>query len=252
MVLLEQRTIEDDWYRRSFGAYYPVLYSHRTVDAAAPEVAFAAEQLKFDKHTHVLDLCCGTGRHMVHLNRTAGHVTGLDYSSELLRIASGLLREGVRARLVRGDMRRLPFGTAFDVVTSFFTSFGYFPHDEENEQTAREMARVLRPGGCFLMDHINAENVEKTLAGKTERQHNGYDIFERRWIDDGRVKKETQLFRDGVLLGKWGESVQLYRLEILKALLGRCGLLIDRVFGDYQGSPMGPDRPRMIVVGHKG
>ena len=35
----------------------------------------------------VVDLCCGAGRHMVHLAGCAGFMAGLDYSRELLRLA---------------------------------------------------------------------------------------------------------------------------------------------------------------------
>ena len=112
--------IAEDWHQRSFGALYPVLYAHRNVEAAAPEAAFAAQRLGLRPDDRVLDLCCGNGRHMVHLLRHTPRVVGLDYSPDLLALASEQL--GNSAGLVRGDMRAVPFGAVFDAVTNFFTS----------------------------------------------------------------------------------------------------------------------------------
>ena len=50
-----------------------------------------------------------------------------------------------------GDMLSLPFEREFDAVYSFFTSFGYFG-DDENEQVLAGIARALKPGGRFLLD----------------------------------------------------------------------------------------------------
>src|SRR3972149_4097175 len=61
-------------------------------------------------------------------------------------------RRKVAAPLVRGDARRLPCRDAcLDVALNLFNSFGYCATDEENEQELREAARVLKPGGRFLL-----------------------------------------------------------------------------------------------------
>ena len=50
-------------------------------------------------------------------------------------------------------MRRLPFRDgAFEAVANLFTSFGYFFDEAQNRRVLGEIARVLRPGGAFLLD----------------------------------------------------------------------------------------------------
>ncbi len=243
--------IAETWYQSSFDALYPVVYAHRSLEAAAPEAAFAAEQLDIGADDAVLDLCCGNGRHMVHMRRHAARIAGLDYSADLLCLARGHL--GPDGTLVRADMRSIPFGTVFNAVVSFFTSFGYFPTREENLGVVREVARVLKPQGRFFIDYLNAACVERTLVPESAREYNEYTIRERRWIDTERrrVNKITAVQRGGQRLGEWGESVQLYTEAEFRGLIGDAGLRVDRVFGDYDGGPLGADRPRMIVVGHK-
>lgn len=243
--------IRDDWYREGFNSLYPIVYGHRTVEAARPEAAFAAEHLRLNPEHRVLDLACGNGRHMVHLAKVS-NVVGLDYSADLLGMAHETV--GADAQLVRADMRSIPFGPRFDAVTNFFTSFGYFPTTEENRRVVREVARVLKPGGRFLIDYFNAPFVEKTLVGESTRQCLGYTITEKRWIDRRaqRVNKITQVTRDGAVVGHWAESVRLYEERRFRALLAAGGLTVECVFGDFTGAPLSDIQPRMIVVGRKG
>jgi SAM-dependent methyltransferase len=244
--------IPEDWYSRSFRSLYPVIYAHRTVEAAEREAAFAAGQLALGGADQVLDLCCGNGRHMAHLLRRVRRVTGLDYSRDLLVLARETL--GDHAGLVRADMRAIPFAVeVFEAVVNFFTSFGYFIAAEENARVVHEVARVLKPGGRFFIDYLNAAHVEQTLVPESFREYKEYGIQERRWIDGvrRRVNKIITVRRGGSALGSWGESVQLYEEGEFRALLSCGGLRVDRAFGDYDGTPPASSRPRMIVVGHK-
>ncbi len=243
--------VEKSWYKSSFDAQYSLVYAHRTVEAAAKEAAFAARQISLKKDDAVLNLCCGNGRHMVHLLRITGGVTGLDYSSALLREARKVV--GTEAVLVRGDMRALPFRGAFDVVTNFFTSFGYFRDDAENAGVVEQVSALLKPGGRFFVDHINAAFVRERLVPESTREYNGYRIEERRWLDAARkrVNKITKIWRGQESVGEWGESVRLYEPEEFVAMLKRGRLSVTRVFGDYEGGPLAADGLRMIVTGHR-
>ena len=246
-----QPVVDDAWYVTAFGALYPVVYAQRTVEAAAPESAFAVEQLRIGSSDAVLDLCCGNGRHMVHLLERSASVVGLDYSRDLLCLARRNI--GTMGSLVRGDMRALPFVEAFDVAVNFFTSFGYFMDPEENCAVARGMARALRVDGRFFMDYLNAPHVEATLVPHSEREQDGFHIAEDRWIDAAahRVNKRTTVHKGDEVVLESGESVRLYRPPELFALLRDAGLEIDRVFGDYEGRPLDETRPRMLITGHR-
>ena len=137
------------WYVEAFGSLYPIIYAHRSDEAAATEVAFIRENTEIPSKGRILDLACGHGRHLRAL-KAAGHQgIGLDLSRELL--VEGQSHEV--APVVQGDMRRLPFADdAFSAVLSFFTSFGYFPTSEEDPADPRGGAadsrtrRVVRPG----------------------------------------------------------------------------------------------------------
>lgn len=241
--------VDQEWYATAFDALYPIVYAHRTVEAATAESAFAIEQLRLCDTCSALDLCCGNGRHMKHLLRHTPHVVGLDYSPTLLGFARQLL-DG-EGHLLRGDMRAIPFSGVFDTVANFFTSFGYFTDESENLAVARGIARALKPGGRFFMDYLNPVHVRATLEPATSRRAGAYDIVERRWIDETtqRVNKTMEVTEDGRPVSKTSESVRLYPQDELVALLERAGLTIESIHGDYDGNAVRDDRPRQIVVG---
>ena len=77
--------------------------------------------------------------------------------------------------------------------------------------------------------------VEATLVPRSSRRAGAYEITEERWIDHARcrVNKVTTVVRDGREVSRSEESVRLYSLEELMALLERGGLYADRVYGDF-------------------
>lgn len=248
---MADRQISDDWYEQSFDALYPVVYAHRTVEAARDEAYFAMEVTGLTEDSWVLDLCCGNGRHLAHLCDKARCAVGLDYSPHLLEKARAAV--GGCATLVRADMRHHPFRGVFDIVMNFFTSMGYFETDEENALVLQGIAESLKPGGRFFIDYIGLEWTENNLQPESVRTEGEYSIQEKRWIDRDRrrINKMTLVTRNGKLEGRLGESVKLYSQEEFLAQLQSCGLAVDSVYGDSTGAPAGPDQPRMIVVGRK-
>lgn len=247
----EKVSVTDNWFVAAFGEWYPVVYAHRTVETAVPEANFAAKAVGLKGSDSALDLCCGAGRHLVTLQGYGAHLTGLDYSVQLLEIARKRLNRNTD--LVRADMRLLPFAGCFDVVFSFFTSFGYFMEDDDNNAAALNMARVLKPAGRFFMDYLNPLNVERQLQPETSRQSQGFTIRERRWIDYDRkrVNKQVVVLRDDTVVGTTSESVRMYQLEELTALLESAGLQVSNVWGDCSGSNYDEDADRMVLAGSK-
>jgi len=99
----------------------------------------------------LLDVACGTGRFLgaVKHNYPRLPVTGLDLSRAYLAKARRGLGRWSWVRLVEGAAERLPFADAsFAMVTTIYL-FHELPR-QVREQAAREMARVLRPGGRLV------------------------------------------------------------------------------------------------------
>ncbi|MFP6583415.1 MAG: class I SAM-dependent methyltransferase [Candidatus Hydrogenedentota bacterium] len=243
--------ISGNWFQQTFDALYPILYAHRTIEAAEAESIFSIEQTNIQQNDRVLDLCCGGGRHIAHLRNVSDHVVGLDYSSHLLEIARETV--GNEQPLIRGDMRHLPFVDHFDVLVNYFTSFGYFRDAEENEKVVRDMTLALKSGGRFFIDYMCKDWAIANLEEETRRSAEGFQVYERRWIeaDGSRINKSTSISRGDDEIKHTGESVQLYTTDEFSTLLTNGGLIIDNLYGNYAGSPCAPEFPRMIAVGRR-
>jgi ubiquinone/menaquinone biosynthesis C-methylase UbiE len=154
------------WWESWFGEEYLELYPHRDLASARREVAFALAHLDPDPMP-LLDLACGSGRHSLRFAEKGFSPVGLDYSAPLLELARA---RNENLRLVRGDMRALPFdGGSFRSVVNFFTSFGYFLHEMDNVAVVSEIERVLAPGGRFLCDTFGRDHVIARLVREESR-----------------------------------------------------------------------------------
>jgi SAM-dependent methyltransferase len=240
-----------EWYRDWFGEEYLALYPHRDEEEARAGVELVLSHCGSPDGL-ALDLACGAGRHMLHFRQRGVTAVGLDLSAPLLREA----READPAmRLVRGDMRHLPFADAsFALVVNFFTSFGYFAAPEEDRRVLEEIRRVLRPGGCFALDFLNAQRVRQGLVPRDERALGQRRVVqERRLEEQGRVVvKEIKIYQGETDRpdSTYFERVRLYEPDELVALLSDVSLEPKHTFGDYSGGPACPDCARYILIGH--
>jgi SAM-dependent methyltransferase len=194
----------------------------------------------------VLDLACGPGRHVGPLVAQGARVVGFDLSAPLL--ARARQHFGRDLRLVRGDMRRLPFRrNGFDLVLNLFTSFGYFADDAQHFCVLEDIRQVLRPGGHFILDYLNAAHVRTHLVPHEERVMGTQRVrITRRLTDDGRyVVKEMQPAGES---RSFLERVRLFTPHDLRDMLARSGLDLQEQYGDYEGSPWHADAPRTILV----
>lgn len=241
----------ENWFIESFGAFYPLVYAHRSDQAAEQETRFALDITGCDPALPLLDCGCGTGRHLYWLSRNVHLAVGLDFSLPLLCAAREKLNMAVP--LVRGDMRSLPFANdTFGCLCSFFTSFGYFT-DEDNNRTVSEWARVLKPGGVLFLDYLNSARIRLDLKPESRRTTTQWTIEEFRWIDEKlkRVNKRIQIRDSRGNLREFHESVRLYEPEELKTLLAGHHLETEKCFGTYDGQPWSPPADRLILVARR-
>ena len=103
--------------------------------------------------TTVLDVGCGIGGSARVLARDYGFdVTGVTISPRQVRRARELTPPGLAARFEVGDAMALPFADAsFDVVWSVEAG----PHMPDKALFARELLRVLAPGGVLVVADWN-------------------------------------------------------------------------------------------------
>ena len=106
-----------------------------------------------------LDLGCGQGWYASELARMGYCMNGCDLSEKQIEHArSFAAKEGVSVDFTVADAARLPYGDeSFDFAYAV-NMVHHLTVLETREQVLREVARVLKPGGVFILHEINVEN----------------------------------------------------------------------------------------------
>jgi SAM-dependent methyltransferase len=244
-----------EWYKRAFADDYLFVYAHRTAREAIAQVEVAVRHLPFAAGQRVLDIACGSGRHLLAFARLGARVTGVDLSPVLLDVARRrFARTRYRATFKLADMRESTFKQSFDGATIWFTSIGYFATQDEDLRALRSMAGALKKGGWWWIDIPNPAYLIPNLVPESVRMvsgpHGRATIEERRRIVGNSVVKEIVL-TDEHGQRNYEERVRLYTPEQFGSLVKLAGLVTDGILGDYDGSALAASRPRQIWYGRK-
>jgi ubiquinone/menaquinone biosynthesis C-methylase UbiE len=139
----------DRWaatYDRSWTQWVFFRPVHQGVVRAAATVAAAP--------TRILDVGCGTGALLRVLCERfpEADLTGVDASTEMIRMAAASNPASERLRFVHGTAEELPFpDSQFDLVLSTIS----FHHWADQRRGLCEVARALAPGAPFVLaDHF--------------------------------------------------------------------------------------------------
>lgn len=220
------------------------------------------EQLKFLKNHlkpegYILDLACGTGRHIISLSKHGYCIVGLDVSANLLRIAKERSRD---IQLVRGDIRFLPFKPqAFAATISMDTSFGYLPTEQDDRAALAEVQSVLTRKGIFIIDVFNRR--ELTLKYREDenqpfkqKEYPSFFLQQKRtvtlkgdWLCDLWIVRDKMNGRESV----FEHTVRLYERSKLEAMLDKAGFAVEEVYGGYEGENFSSESPHLILITQK-
>jgi len=119
----------------------------------------------------VLEIAPGPGR-VTRDIRPTGRLVCLEFNEGM--IAEGKAATGGKAEWVQGNAFELPFQESFDLVYSF--RFVRHFHREDRDRLYAQIRRVLKPGGSFVMDAVNAR-VSKPLRDARPEDYPIYDVL---------------------------------------------------------------------------
>ena len=243
-----------NWFEEWFDSpLYEKLYANRDEAEATKLVEFLVDTLDLNKCSKILDLGCGRGRHSITLSTKGYQVKGIDLSDEAINTATAKAEE-MGLENVEFEVRdmRDPLPEQFDAIVNLFTTFGYFHTDEENASVFDSVVHMLKTGGIFVLDYLNARKVRNTYAPEESGRFHEIEYHIKRYIRDDAIFKDID-FTGGRVNGKksYSERVKLYDFPWFREELKKRGLLIDHVYGDYQGGDFDPDASsRLLIICH--
>jgi SAM-dependent methyltransferase len=241
---------EDDTFWETWGSW---LFSHGRIENAKVEIDKVTDLLAINPGAHILDLCCGVGRHSLELARRGFKVTGVDRTGNYLHQARKQSnKEGLSIEFVQDDMRTFSRAEAFDAVTSMFTSFGYFENTEDDRKVVMNVYSSLKPGGKFIIDIHGKETLARIFQERNWEEKDGVILLQER-----KVSQNWSWMWNRWIMLKGNERIEseishrLYAGTEMVALLTGCGFSQVNVYGSLDGIPYDHKAQRLIVVGRK-
>lgn len=154
-------------------------YAHSAEIAQEYDQSFADDALfgydqrllaeHFTQPGRLIDLGCGTGRHVIAFAQHGFEVTGVDLSEEMLNLtqrkadAAGLSIQTHQANLVELTST---IQETFDYAVCMFSTLGMIQGHEHRLHALTETNRVLKPGGQLAIHVHNLWSVLKTFSGR--------------------------------------------------------------------------------------
>ncbi|MFW6188813.1 MAG: class I SAM-dependent methyltransferase [Planctomycetota bacterium] len=137
----------------------------------------------------VLDVGCGTGRHLIPLARDGLQVTGLDSSDAMLaQCRRRIDRRDLTAELLHADMLELRERAAFDAVLCMDSTLNCLHETEDVLAALSRMGDALRPGGVLVLDSWNFfarwRRLEEPVGEVREAEDLRIDYRQVDWLED--------------------------------------------------------------------
>jgi SAM-dependent methyltransferase len=230
------------------------------------DVPFFLGQLPRQPRQSVLELAVGTARAAIPIAQAGYAVTGVDVAGDMLAIArrkrDAVGLDDSKLRLIETDVLEMDLGQSFDWICILFNTFLGFTTLEQQDRLLGVVCKHLKPEGRFWLDIFQPDfgllskersidlspkvffvpQFDRTVFQTTEVRRDVAMQMQRvtfhyKWFDPaGRERRQRTAF----------DMTCIFPRE-LQLLLERNGLKIERLFGNYDGSPLGPHSPRMIA-----
>ncbi|TVX94388.1 class I SAM-dependent methyltransferase [Paenibacillus agilis] len=126
---------------------YDVIYSFKDYEQEAEQIRDYIHSRHSGVRT-VLDVACGTGRHVEYLNR-AYRVDGIDLNKEFVALAQ---HRNPDSSFWCEDMTQFDVGRKYDVVMCFFSSIAYAKTLDAVVRTVQQFSNHLEDGGLILIE----------------------------------------------------------------------------------------------------
>jgi ubiquinone/menaquinone biosynthesis C-methylase UbiE len=131
-----------------FAEVYDLIYSFLDYEKSAEILTELIKKYKKSDGKRLLDVGCGTGKHLSILKEKYSCV-GVDISEEMLEYAKKHVN-GVEFR--PADMITMDLEEKFDIILCLFSSIGYVLTLENLRKTITNFANHLKPGGVVIIE----------------------------------------------------------------------------------------------------
>ena len=145
------------WYEVLFENYARKYDKECFVQGTIGECDFIEQEIGHDQSTKIIDIGCGTGRHVIELTKRGYNVTGIDLSeSQIARAKEKGKEAGLTIDFQIHDARNLPFDGKFDLAIMLCEGgFSLMETDEMNFEILKNATKAMKDKGKLIFTTLN-------------------------------------------------------------------------------------------------
>jgi SAM-dependent methyltransferase len=135
---------------RNYSRYYDLLYKDKDYKGEVDYVNGLIKKYSKKENKTLLDIGCGTGKHLSFFKDSGYRVSGVDLSESMILEAKKNLSQN--DNLYCNEASKFDLGQKYDVIVSLFHVMSYQTENSEFEKVFRNVNKHLNDGGLFIFD----------------------------------------------------------------------------------------------------
>lgn len=202
----------------------------------------------------VLDLACGTGSMSIHFMKKGYNIIGLDYSEEMLEIASNRLSEvGNNFSLLKAKMQEFELSEKADACICCLDSINHLNNIDDVQSTFKNVYDSLNNNGLFVFDVNTVYKHNEILADNTFvfDEDDYYLVWDNEAVDDRTVRILLDMFIfNGKSYDRFSEEFEetAYSIKELSTSLKNSGFVNIKVYDELSYDEPKNDSERLYFV----
>lgn len=156
-----------------YGKYFDLLYKDKDYNSEANYIKKLINLYKPDSQ-YLLDLGCGTGKHILSIAESGFNATGVELSEVMLEKAISNLRENSnlhhKVKFFQGDIRSIRLKEKFDVIILLFHVMSYQTANNDLLLTFKTIKEHLKENGICIFDFWYGPAVLTEKPDKREKR----------------------------------------------------------------------------------
>ena len=202
----------------------------------------------------VLDLACGTGSMSIPFMKKGYNIIGLDYSEEMLEIASNRLFEaGNNFSLLNAKMQEFELSEKVGACICCLDSINHLNNIDDVQATFKNVYDSLNNNGLFVFDVNTVYKHNEVLADNTFvfDEDDYYLVWDNEAVDDRTVRILLDMFLfNGENYDRFSEEFEetAYSVEELSTLLKNSGFVDIKIYDELSYDEPKNDSERLYFV----
>lgn len=207
----------------TYASYYDLFYQSKnyTQECSFLHTLFSEYHIKT-----VLDVGCGTGTHLSILETYGYSCEGIDFNSDMLKLAEKKLKGNV----FQADMRSFNLNKQYDASTSLFAVFNHNLTLHDANTTLLNLKAHLKKDGILILDLYNPQSSgrKSNSVGEITKSME-WNLHNKNHICESTVsflQNNTKLYEEKFPL-------RIYSISEMKGLLTKAGFETINVYDNF-------------------